>query len=328
MIGRIGRGAWTTVRTFRDAVLAVLVAALICALIGQVLRDSVAILSPLMYIPPIPLVSAALLVDALRRGRTLRGPRFSLALLALLVMGIHAPSAIGLRSLDATDPATPSLRLLQWNVRWGGSWDEPYDWPEIGTRILSEQPDLIVLSEAPSNDGCVELLTDTLGPQWQVASQTTHSFALGYLSRMRLICRFPVSVEYTRQIPTGAATVVRIETDPPMRLMMCDGISGPGDKSHLLRFFADLIERDGTIDIVAGDFNALGQSRGFSRFRSAGFREASAHDFTLRSTWPAGYPTFSIDHVFVRTPHRLVGVHTFDGPSDHRGQVVDFQLMR
>ncbi len=328
MIRKLGRSLLTLLATCRDAIIVILVAALLGSLIGQLVRDSFSLLTPLMYLPPMPLAAMCLFVDALRRGRTLRGPRFSLAIVALTAAGVCLPDLIGIRSLDKADSSVPQVRLLQWNVQWGGHWDEASGWPRTGERIVREQPDLVVLSEAPADESHVRALADLLGPNWYIAEQTAHNHSIGYLSRMRLLSRFPATVQYDRHIPTAVATIVRIETDPPIRLMMADAVSGPGDKTSILQFFAEVIEQDGEIDIIAGDFNAVVQSRGFAAIRAAGYREATAHGFALRATWPTAYPVYAIDHVFVRAEHRLVGVHTFAGPSDHRGQVADLQLMR
>src|SRR4051794_25021059 len=90
------------------------------ALVGFVARDRNVVLALLFYLPAFPLGFAALVVDLLRRGRSLARLRFALASLGLAAVVCSAPTGFG-RGTGSSPTAGgqhDAVRLLHWNVIW------------------------------------------------------------------------------------------------------------------------------------------------------------------------------------------------------------------
>src|SRR3954471_1826271 len=112
----------TRLRRLADAAGVALAVPLTLGLFGQLLRDRTTPLLYLNYIPVVPLGAAAVAFDLLRRGRTVRRPRFGYAAIGALAVLVGAVPLVGLRPERQGGPATAgkTLTVLHWNVRWGG----------------------------------------------------------------------------------------------------------------------------------------------------------------------------------------------------------------
>lgn len=323
---RLRHGADVFVRTCRDAIIVLTIGGLLSAIVGQILTDRIPLASPLMYLP-LPFFALAVLpIDLWLRGRTLRGPRFSLTGLALVALAIQTPQFVGVRFLDPVDPHKPTLRLLQWNVMWGGDFVDASNWDAMEQRIAESRPDIVVLSEAPNDDARTNHLRSLLGDDWHVAGYHYVTAASDYWARMKIFSRYPVRVVATRKTMTATAALVQVDAPTPLRLLVVDAISGLGDKTPELRFFAETAKAFGDVDLIVGDFNAISQSHGFGLLRDLGYRDASSYGLALRPTWPSVAPVFQLDHVMLASNLKLVGVDTFyHFGSDHRGTIVDLR---
>jgi endonuclease/exonuclease/phosphatase family metal-dependent hydrolase len=316
--------------TLRDAASAIVVATLLTSLVGLLLRDRVAPLGLLIYLPAIPIALACLLVDLLRLGRTLRGPRFSLSILAILAALLHAPHVVGFRPLDDADPSGPRVRVLQWNIMWAGELRDDDFTSDYASQIASAKPDVLILSEAPARESFADGLAERLGGDvWRAHVYAYYNWRLRYISRIAVLARGSIEVIATREIDVGATRVLRIQLagGQPLHVMLVDGISGPGDKSRLLKLVEEMLVENPQVDVVAGDFNATSLSTGFDALARLGYRDANTRGLGLRATWPAAVPIYDIDHLLVHARHRVTDVDTFANPhTDHRGQMAEVQL--
>src|SRR5687767_13779050 len=122
--------------------------AIALGLAGHAARDQNLALALLMYVPLVPLGLWAILFDLLRRGRSIR-PRFTLALAGLVCVLWGGYPMLGLRTPEAPPPGSHQITLLHWNMQSGGKRANQPRWERAAGQILSRQPDVIVLSEAP-----------------------------------------------------------------------------------------------------------------------------------------------------------------------------------
>jgi hypothetical protein len=110
-----------------------------------------------------------------------------------------------------------------------------------------------------------------------------------------------------------------------VRVLVVDGESHPWhDRTPRLRAVAQICrdaERSGKpIDLIAGDFNAVGRSIGFETIADAGFTSAGASGDGWRATWPSMLPLYDIDHVWTGRTWSLLGVRRITNlVTDHRG---------
>jgi endonuclease/exonuclease/phosphatase family metal-dependent hydrolase len=257
----------------------------------------------------------------------LRGPRFILSAIALVSLCIELPHQLGMNRLDPVDPAKPSLRLVQWNVMWGGDWSKGARWASTVERIREQTPDVVVLSEAPWDEDKIDSLRASLGEEWKhVVRFDYNSTRIAYWSRMRVVSRYPVTKEYSRSNSVGTLAIVRVDAPTPMRLMLVDGLSGPNNKAPLLDMIAGTLKSDARVDVVCGDFNAISRSHGFEALRAMQYRDAANRDWSWRGTWPSAFPIYDIDHVLIAPSLAVGATHTFSNDcTDHRGRVVDLQ---
>lgn len=300
--------------------------------VGLVLRDRIALLAPLMYVPLIVLAPLALVIDLIRRGRLVR-PRFALSIVAIFFVvcsayatGFHFRSSGVAASSSQASAAQKTFRVLQWNVRWGGRNRET--WDSICDAILATRADVILLSETPGQAE-MDHLAARLGGSWRVV--TDYRGDHRYKSATAVLAPVELRIESRREIPSGRTMAVSIassQNSPPLRVMMVDGTSDPfSDRTRRLGAVADQVEAargDGRpFDILAGDFNAISRSVGFDRLEGVGYTDV-ARLSRWRATWPRFLPIYDIDHVLLadaRRPRTRTTVsHRW---CDHLGQVID-----
>jgi endonuclease/exonuclease/phosphatase (EEP) superfamily protein YafD len=301
-----------------------MIAALVLAWVGAVLRDRWVWSQVVWFVPIAPIAAAILVIDLLRRGRSVR-PRFAVSALSLLTIVMGMTRMIGGSSPEPIAPGKPSVRVLHWNVLWGVL---PKVWPTIADDIRAQSPDIVVLSEAANRWQIAEELA-ALGYQHFVLRENPPRKP--YTWRLAVASRWPVEFEALTDIPTGKAMRVRVETpDGPFRILLVDGGSAPWEaRRPRIEAVARLVEQStksgAPIDLVAGDFNTPGTSVGFDPLRAAGWRFASDYSGTWRGTfrWPWA-PLWDIDHV-IASPGWSVQTSVFTTHEwlDHRGQVVE-----
>jgi hypothetical protein len=136
-------------------------------------------------------------------------------------------------------------------------------------------------------------------------------------------------LERTLSLPNGAAMCVIIERpENPVRVLVVDGVSDPFIlRTPLLNSVAAYCRESPAsgmnIDVIAGDFNALGRSVGFDSVRAAGYALASDRCGGWRGTYPTLLPLYDIDHVWAGSAVRVADCRFFTAAgSNHRGQLV------
>jgi endonuclease/exonuclease/phosphatase (EEP) superfamily protein YafD len=302
------------------------------AFIGFVVRDRSVILALLFYLPLFPLGWAALVVDLACRGRSLRRPRFLLA-----AVGLAAIVCSGI-TMSGRGPAPPALegtiaggeiRLLHWNVWWGGWPHTDATWASIEETILGQRPDVVVLSEAPTT-ARLDSLQRRLGESWSSARVERGPVKPGYY-QLAVMSRWPVRKGPRITIRNG--TAVEIDVEHPeriIRMLLVDGVSRVRTlRTPMLQDIAAACrqaqDRGHPFDTVVGDFNTPSQSVAFEALRSVagGYTVASYASTGWRGTWPMLMPVYDIDHVCVRAGVEVLGCSLFTNlASDHRGQIA------
>lgn len=300
----------------------------LAALAGFLGRDRDAWLALLMYLPLAPLGLASAGLDLARRGRGLKRPRFALTVIGLAAVAWSCSEMIGRGPAPATSTGE-EIRLLHWNVLWGGRPNTDATWASIEDDIVRRAPDVVVLSEAPP-DARLDSLTRRLGPAW-TSTRLEHAPGSAYWYKLVALARWPVQEGRPVAIRNGAALDVRIDRPGrPLRLLVVDGQSRPTQsRSPMLRDVAEACRRAAEegepYDALAGDFNAVARSLGFDAIRSAagGYEAASRSSLGWRGTWPMPLPIYDIDHVWVRLPPRVLRCDLLANLAcDHRGQLV------
>ena len=292
------------------------------ALLAYVARDRTRWLALLMYLP-MPLVALATIVIhgvAWERARWVR---------RTLVIGVALCAGFGsvraMRGDGWRDAPVESLDVLQWNVQWGRDSD---GWATTVAEISRAVPDFIVLSETPSDEK-LAALCDGLGEGWTF-HVTRNPPGSRYWYAIAVLSSWPYVVETPPQLPNGAAMVVRIESpEGPLRVLAVDGQSDPTlSRSPMLDAIAAhcaAAQAQGEpIDFVAGDFNAVSRSVGFDALGVQGYEIGSSKIWGWRATYPASFPLYDIDHVWVGPRHRAMSAFLLDSPgTNHRGLLVN-----
>jgi endonuclease/exonuclease/phosphatase family metal-dependent hydrolase len=302
----------------------------ILALVGFFVRDRSRWLALLLYLPLVPAgLFAVILSGGFRESRSRHTRAFLLAL-GLVSTSVGGYWMIGWSVAPPTRPEDWQLRLLHWNVWWGGvAIESRTPWDRIGQEIIDKKPDLIVLSEAPFTQPLYRKLDELPGPHFGLS---VLSYGKGkYFFHMFVGARWPIRLERLVTIADGGAAVVRLAHPArPVRILLVDGASTiTRSRTPMLRDLAATCTRaadEGTpIDIIVGDFNAVSRSIGFDELSrcGGGYQLASRFCRAWRATWPSFIPLLDIDHVWARTGWIILGSRLFTNlASDHRGQLV------
>jgi vancomycin resistance protein VanJ len=298
---------------------------------GQILRDRNVPLALMMYIPLLPLGLWAILLDVSCRGRCVPRMRFALGIAGAIAAACAAALMTGGSPPEPAPPGSAEMSLLHWNVMWGGH--DPPKWRETAAKIVGHDPDLVVLSEAPSDEMVADALSGA-GPRWNVV-YITNPPKTRYWYNPMVCSRGPLKIERRVEIRNGAAMSVLAEVKGrTVRLLVVDGKSDPRIlRTPMLHDIAaacdDAARRGEPFDVIAGDFNSTGRSIGFDAVANAGelgYRRAATYA-GWRATWPFPLPLFDIDHVWVRNRPRVLGCELFSSRrTDHRGQFVRLAL--
>lgn len=311
---------------------ALLLAAMIAGLVGLIVRDRIRVIALLMYAPLLPLGAAAVLWDLVARGRSLPRARFALGTTGIFAIGCSLLTTLGTGLPPAPNtPGVTPLTVVQWNVRWGGGGagedGSPQRWNSICRDIAGQLPDIVILSECPRRER-LDDLQRTLGPTW-TSVRSEHTDPARYFYRLVVLAPWPVTLEREAAIPTGRVMQAIVAAPGgDVRVLVVDGESHPRhDRTPRLHAVAQICreaERLGKpIDLIAGDFNAVGRSIGFDAIADAGFVSAGHSGAGWRATWPAICPLYDIDHVWIESAWSILAVERFTNrASDHRGLVT------
>ncbi len=311
------------------------------ALLGHFTRGRAIALELLLYFPLVLLGIAAILAGALIRGTGLLKEGTAIAQLGVASVIISLWWMVGQGPLHALSDPEPSkiVRILHWNVLWGGLATAGGGWSSIVEEIVARKPDVVVLSEAAPAHLRRQLL-DRLGEGWNESAVGSPLRSIPYQYQMAVLSRWPTKLASRPVIRNGTACEVIVEHPvQPIRVLAIDGKSTPTiPRSMMLEDIAAICERSaevpspsrsGPIDIVAGDFNCVGRTRGFDQLRevAGGYSLASESSMGWRATWPSWLPLYDIDHVWVRNGIAIQSCSLFSRfASDHRGQIIELAL--
>lgn len=302
----------------KHAITAALLLLAAAGALGMLLRDRIALLAGLTYLPLLPPAALLLTWDLALRGRALRRPRFIVSLAALGGIAWAIVPMLG-RGGDAGDGA---IRILQWNVQWGGP-------ARSGTMDAiaqhARQADIVILSEAPRGEA-IPRLAQQLG---FTCVRATSEPGGGHWYHLAVLSRWPLSDSPAQKLDGGVAWPVRISTPRgSLRLLVVDGLSSPTrDRRPMLRDLDCVMQREEdaghAIDVLAGDFNAPWRSAGFDVLRQRGYQLAAGRCGGWRGTWPAPLPLYDLDHVLLAPRFKRFDCQLLTQPTiDHRGEVV------
>ena len=306
--------------------------ALLCGTVGQFVRDRNVVFALMMYVPLVPVGLWSVALDLVRRGRSIRRLRFGLAAIGFGASVWGALLMLGMHTADPVPPASTEITVLHWNVMWGGN--DRRQWYEIAREIRLLNPDLVVLSEAPSDDVVVETLSSMLRPVRAV--YITNPPGNRYWYNPMVCSPWSLKLEGPVDIRNGAAmSVFAVVRGRGVRLLVVDGKSDPRigrtPMLHDVAAACDDAAREGDpFDLVVGDFNSVGRSIGFDAVAASGgdgYRRAAEYCHGWRATWPFPLPVYDIDHVWVRNGHAVLQCELLSSHrTDHRGQFVRLAL--
>ncbi|OUD13088.1 endonuclease/exonuclease/phosphatase family protein [Thioflexithrix psekupsensis] len=288
---------------------------LIFGLIGQWVRDIYLIFSFFSYIPLLPIALLFLLLDILWRGRLFSRLRFVVSFIAIVAIFTHLHYLKGWENFQAVEKQPQSIILIHWNVLWG-TWQH---WEAIAQRIQTENPDIIVISEPPSiwDLGQLKKQLGNNKQEWYLLSRWP----------LVILSKYPIDVKEKILFTNGIGVLVELTiADKIMRLLMIDGKRDLWQsRDYLLGDIYRYLLENQPIHLIVGDFNALGNSRGFDAWSTLNYQLAARTAGQWRGTWPSGFPLYDIDHVWLHEELQLEQLHFLYHPAtDHRGQSVQF----
>lgn len=284
---------------------------------GVSFEDRTLLTQWLSWIPAVVPLALALLatgVSLMVRQRAWRWRAALQGMLVLLTGTFMLRTSLGLPR-GGPDASPTQVRLLQWNTNWPAGDD-----PRSMQALASAPADVALISNRGSITS-VDMVHRWAGARSRVVG--AGPFAL--------VTMWPV-VE-ARMVAAGGAGsgswyVARFVILPPawqgrpLRIAMVDLPSRPSlPRIEVANAMAQAIETGGLgdVDVVAGDFNAIGGSviltRCFPRMRDA----ANEAGVGWYATWPRRFPLWQIDHTLVAAELRCLRAWTIDpGTSSHR----------
>jgi endonuclease/exonuclease/phosphatase (EEP) superfamily protein YafD len=284
-------------------------------------------LVPLMAFTPLIAAAAVLVVAVtalLRQGVA----ALAAAVLACALVVSVAPRALG--GPSAPEGASgPRLRVLSVNMHFGTGSAEA-----LVALVRRTRPDVVSVQELTpglarglDDAGLAELLPEG------VVDPRPRSPGIGLYASVPLAPgsappgrrRYPLAVASAR-LPGGPPVeLVAVHVTPPFRHQVA---AWRGDLRALPRGTAE-----GSVRILAGDFNATLDHAELRRLLDSGYEDAAAEvGAGLRATWPNGRrlpPPVTIDHVLAdaRCGVRAFSTHPIPG-TDHRAVLAELVLPR
>ncbi len=308
---------------FRNTLSLCLFFTLSIGLIAQIIRDYSVWLAWLGYIPLLLVALGTLIWDLawLGRSQTFIKQPFILTYIVLLILFWVFITLKGFGETQQHDD-TPQISLLHWNIRWGGSRPAE-NLPLFAKQITEYQPDIIVISEKPAYPVYVKNFLDALGTEYKEPAIT---------EPVMLLSKWQIYKEQELSFRNGIGLVVTVATPQGMlRVLVVDGDRDLSKARQALlgdvdQFCQKEKQAGRAIDVIVGDFNAVGRSRGFDSW-GVDYRLAARVAGVWRGSWIALLPLYDIDHVWLKNSIHNIQVQFFaNAISDHRGQFVRFSL--
>lgn len=308
---------------FRNVISLILLLTLSIGVAAQMIRDYNVWLAWLGYIPLLLVALCALIWDLAWFGRSqtfIKRP-FMLTFIAVLTLFWVFITLKGFGESQQRDN-NPHISLLHWNIRWGG--EHPKDnLPIFAKQIAEHNPDIIVISEKPAYPVYVKMFLDALGSEYKEPAITEPVMLLSkwhIYKEQELSFRHGMGLVVTVATPQGMLRVLVVDGDRDLRKAR-QALLGDVD-----RFCQKEKQAGHAVDVIVGDFNAVGRSRGFDSWE-VDYRLAARVAGVWRGSWIAFLPLYDIDHVWLKNSIHNIQVQFFaNAISDHRGQFVRFSL--
>ena len=322
-------------KLFKFVLVTATILLILAAIIGHTVRDRTVELGLLMYIPLLPVGIFVVLVDLSLKGRSIFF-RFSLTLIGLGIMTWGGLTMVGTGGQINSEPDR-IISVLHWNVHYGAR--EQSHWKSIRNDIEQRHPDFAIISEPPAGKKFNLLLKQMNWSAVKYNKTSTNTIA---------ICStWPVNNKRLVKIRNGRAMLATVTIrGKSLRILAIDGNRNmskrylvmsrrllPRWRTPMLTDIAKAVkiaQKHGqTIDIIAGDFNAISISSGFDAFAhiGGGYKLASKFADGWRGTWKSYLPLYDVDHVWVHKRFQAIRTKLFTNlKSDHRGQLVELQL--
>ena len=139
---------------------------------------------------------------------------------------------IGWRAARDAKPEDWRLRLLHWNVWWGGlAIESRAPWNKIGKEIIDKNPDLIVLSEAPFTLPLYRKLDQMPGRHFGLSVLSLARGSTSFTSSWQRSGRFTWN-DGLRSQDGGAAVVRMAHPARPIRILVVDGAQHDHPATH------------------------------------------------------------------------------------------------
>jgi endonuclease/exonuclease/phosphatase (EEP) superfamily protein YafD len=244
----------------------------------------------------------------------------------LVVAGLFA--AVAPRAIGGEAPADGvPLRLLTLNLRYGAATDG------VLALVREHRPDVLSLQEV-TPEALRELQRAGID-QWlpyhaarpHPGVAGTALYAKAWLTHERGVDRHTTfDMVRAETVHNGVKLdLVAAHPSPPV----------PGKPTERWRYDIDRLPRptsgDGTVTILAGDFNATLDHSPLRRLIGYGYVDAAAAvGKGLAPTWQGGWvPPVTIDHVLVESGVGVRSYQVYDvAATDHRAIIVDLRLPR
>ncbi len=297
-------------------------------ILGQLLRDINVTVGYLAYIPLLLIALAVLALDLVLRGRAIRYRRFLLSALAGIGLFVIFSTVKGwawlLPAPTVANSTETSVKLLHWNVRWGAKGK----WLEVAQQIRAQSPDIIVISEIPSHWEVNEL-------QQQLSAASDNTWSLFIEPPLAIYSRYPTQQLDATRFQNGMGVLVNMQLPHHvLRLLAIDGkrdLSQPRDLllNDIHQYLQNAAQQGQAIQVVVGDFNSLGRSRGFDTWLEDGYQLAARRLGAWRGTWPSWLPLYDIDHIWLDASLQALSLNFLSHPeADHLGQLLEFATMK
>lgn len=261
-------------------------------------------------------------------------PRTSAVLRSSSVLAIVVAVAAALAAGSASPSSAPSaLRLMTYNLHFGFDVQQTPSLDRIADTIAAASPDVVVLQEV-MRGGSLAVQHDALG--WlagRLGMRYAFSPTIGDFFGNAVLTRLPIAeVERMsfarpsalRHSPRGALLVRTAGvTIVVTHLDEYDDADGDAVRQDEVRALLERWGGRGAPLLLAGDFNAVPESRPIAMISAAGFRDLAA---SSGPTIPSDDPNRRIDYVFgigVTASGASVPAST---ASDHRPVVVDLAV--
>jgi endonuclease/exonuclease/phosphatase family metal-dependent hydrolase len=201
------------------------------------------------------------------------------------------------------------LTLATYNIHAGIGMDGRFR-PERIRQVLGElDADVVALQEVEHHEvGGVDLLdylaaetgcTCIAGPTLQ---RGTHHYGNALLTRLPVLSVERIDLSWLTSEPRGALDIVLDWYGLSLHVVATHLGLKPGERRHQVRHLLNLFDGDtADVSVLMGDLNEWFLWGRILRWLHAGFQPTPAH-----ATFPARWPLFALDRLWVRPRDRLV----------------------